>query len=266
MKKKHNWSIVFLTIVLLLLYLPVVVVVAYSFNSSRDTNTWSGFSFTWYSQLFNDDNMISALQTSLILGVLSCVISAVIGSLGAVGMVQSKLKTKGIIESISIIPIMIPEIIFGMAFLAFFTFLNFPFGMLTLTIAHVSFCVPYIYILVRSRLVDIDPSIAEAARDLGAGRARVFLDITLPLIMPAVVSGMLLSFAMSMDDVVFSFFTNGPDTNTLPIAIYSQLKVGVSPEVNALSTLLLGSTFIIIAVSNLFSAKYKKNQLEGENQ
>lgn len=152
-------------------------------------------------------------------------------------------------EYISSIPIMIPEIILGMVFMAFFAMLNLPFGMVTLILGHTTFCVPYVYMMVKSSLVGLDRSLGEAAKDLGASESRAFFDITLPLILPAVFSGMLLAFAMSLDDVVISIFVTGAKTNTLPIRIYTQLKSGVTPEINALCTLMLAVTFLLVGMS-----------------
>lgn len=152
-------------------------------------------------------------------------------------------------EYVSSIPIMVPEIILGMVFMAFFAMLDLPFGMVTLVLGHTAFCVPYVYMMVKSSLVGIDKSLGEAAKDLGATEGRAFFDITLPLILPAVVSGMLLAFAMSLDDVVISIFVTGARTNTLPIHIYTQLKSGVTPEINALCTLMLAVTFLLVGAS-----------------
>ncbi len=251
---------VYLIALLLVMYLPIVIVIVYSFNASKIDAQWTGFTLDWYARLFQNDALMDALKNSLLLATLSCAASAVIGTIGAVGIVRADLKTKGLIENISAIPIMIPEIILGMAFLAFFSFLRLPFGMLTLVIAHTSFSIPYIFILVKSRLVGIDKSIGDAARDLGATQARMFFDITLPLLAPAVVSGMLLAFAMSLDDVVISFFVTGAETNTLPVKIYSQLKVGVTPEINALCTVMLLVTFLVILTSQSGSIKNKTKE------
>ena len=146
------------------------------------------------------------------------------------------------------LPIMIPEIILGMVFMAFFSLLNLPFGMVTLVIAHTAFCIPYILMNVKTRLVGMDPSLEEAARDLGASSGRAFVDIILPILMPGVLSGALLAFAMSLDDVVISIFVNGPRLNTLPIKVYTQMKFGVTPEINALCTLMLGATLLVLAI------------------
>ncbi len=206
--------------------------------------------------------MLQALVNSLILGAASCLVSAVIGTFGAVGLSRLHLKSKGILEYISILPLMIPEIILGMVLMAFFYMLNLPFGMLTLLIGHTVFCVPYILMEVKARLVGMDPSLEEpTARDLGASSMRAFFDITLPLIMPAVVSGSLLAFAMSMDDVVISIFINGPKLSTLPIKVYTQIKTGVTPEVNALCTIMLAFTLIVLLLYSLIrSIRRKKNR------
>jgi len=170
-------------------------------------------------------------------------------------MSKINFKTKGMIEYLSGLPIMIPEIILGMVFMVFFALLRLPFGMMTLVISHTTFCIPYVFMMVKARLVGLDKSLEEAAKDLGASEARTFFDITLPLILPAVVSGMLLAFAMSLDDVVISIFVTGARTNTLPIRIYTQLKSGITPKLNALCTVMLLVTFIIVLLTNRIGNK-----------
>ena len=241
MKKKWKWSNLYLAIMILLMYFPLVMVVIFSFNESRLSANFTGFSLKWYETLANDRDLKEALFNSILLGVL--------------GMARVKYKTKGMMEYLSTIPIMIPEIILGMVFLVFFSMLNLPFGMTTLVIAHTTFCIPYIFMMVKARLVGIDKSLEEAARDLGAGPIRTFFDITMPLIAPAVLSGSLLAFAMSFDDVVISIFVNGPRLNTLPVKVYAQLKTGVTPEINALCTIIL---VVITAVLLLFSFLSKR--------
>nr|WP_317362376.1 ABC transporter permease [uncultured Blautia sp.] len=258
MKKKWKWPKVYLAILTLLMYLPLVMVVIFSFNESRLSASFTGFSLKWYEILAQDRDLKEALMNSIVLGVLSCGISAVIGTLGAVGMARVNYRSKGMMEYLSTIPIMIPEIILGMVFLVFFSLLNLPFGMITLVIAHTTFCVPYIFMMVKARLVGIDKSLEEAARDLGAGPVRTFFDITMPLIMPAVLSGSLLAFAMSFDDVVISIFVNGPRLNTLPVKVYAQLKTGVTPEINALCTIILAVIILVLGLSSLIAKKTQK--------
>lgn len=258
MKKKWKWSNLYLAIMILLMYFPLVMVVIFSFNESRLSANFTGFSLKWYETLANDRDLKEALFNSILLGVLSCGISAIIGTLGAVGIARVKYKTKGMMEYLSTIPIMIPEIILGMVFLVFFSMLNLPFGMTTLVIAHTTFCIPYIFMMVKARLVGIDKSLEEAARDLGAGPIRTFFDITMPLIAPAVLSGSLLAFAMSFDDVVISIFVNGPRLNTLPVKVYAQLKTGVTPEINALCTIILVVITAVLLLSSFLSKRAEK--------
>ena len=258
--KKNNWlSKLFVILVLLFNYLPIIVVVVYSFNASKYSN-WAGFSLQWYEKLFRNSQILRSLNNSLILAFSSCGLSILIGTAGAVGMARSRFRTQGLLENVSMIPMMMPEIILGMAYLAFFSIIRIPFGMLTLIIAHTAFCIPYIFINVQSRLVGLDPAYVEAARDLGASPTRAFYDVTLPLITPAILSGALLSFAMSMDDVVISFFVTGTTSNTLPLQVYSMLKMGVTPEVNALCTLMLLVVFGGIGLYYLLTTLLKKEK------
>lgn len=249
MKNRTKLPNIYLAVVLVLMYIPILLVIFYSFNESKISSVWGGFSLKWYRQLFRDKAIFSALGNSLLLGGLSCLSAAVIGTLGAWGMTKAKLRTKGAVEYVSTLPIMIPEIILGMVFMAFFSLVGIPFGMGALVLAHTAFCVPYVFMLVKARLVGLDPSLAEAALDLGAPPARVFFDITLPLVLPAVLSGMLLAFAMSLDDVIISVFVTGVDTPTLPVKIYTQLKTGVTPEINALCTLLFLAVLLLCGLA-----------------
>ena len=246
-KKKFKISNLYLALVMLITYLPLLIVVVFSFNDSKLTVGWKGFTLKWYEALFRDAALMEALGNSILLGVLSCLFAAVIGTLGAIGMARVHFKTKGMMEYMSTIPMIVPEIILAMAFMAFFSTLNLPFGMVTLVISHTAFCIPYVFMMVKARLVGIDKSLEEAARDLGASPARTFWDITLPLILPAVLSGCILAFAMSFDDVVISIFVTGPTLSTLPIKVYTQLKTGVTPEINALCTMIL-----LVVIAGLF--------------
>lgn len=249
-KRKIRPSYLFLGLVLAIMYLPILLLVIYSFNESKISSVWGGFSLKWYQQLFADEKMFEALLNSIVLGVSSSVCAAVIGTLGAFGMAKVKSRANTAVEYLATLPIMIPEIILAMVFLAFFSLLGLPFGMTTLILGHTAFCIPYIFMLVKARLVGMDPSLAEAAKDLGASEVRVFLDITLPLITPAIASGMVLSFAMSFDDVLISLFVTGVNVNTLPILVYTQIKTGVTPEINALCTLMLAATLLLVFVSS----------------
>ncbi|MDR2258878.1 MAG: ABC transporter permease [Treponema sp.] len=259
--KRPRFFPFFIGLVLALMYVPIILVIVYSFNQGRLSSVWNGFTLNWYAELFRDRAMFEALRNSLVLAVLSSLAAALLGTLGAFGSSGRRGKTRysagRVMEYLAVLPIMIPEIILGMVFLAFFALLGLPFGMFTLVIAHTVFCVPYPFLLVKARLAGLDKNYAEAARDLGAGEMRAFYDITLPAILPAVVSGMLISFAMSFDDVIISVFVTGVHTNTLPIRIYSQLKTGVSPKTNALCTLLFIAT-MALALTAAYLARPKK--------
>ncbi len=252
-RSNSPFAVLYIAIILVLMYLPILVVVAYSFNDTKLFH-WAGFTTDWYVKLFRNRTIIEAFWNSLKLAVLSSLSACVLGTMGAVGMSKRHFKTKGMLENLAIVPIMVPEIILGMAYLAFFSLVKLPFGMLTLVMAHTTFCVPYIYINVKAALTNMDPSIGEAALDLGASPTRAFFDITAPIILPAILSGTLLAFAMSMDDVVISFFATGSETSTLPLQVYSMLKMGVTPEINALCTVMLGTVFLLVALSSLLKA------------
>ena len=255
MKKKRriSFSTVYLALGLVIIYLPIALVILYSFNESKISIVWGGFSLKWYRTLFADKAMFQALGNSLILGLSASLAAGVVGTLGAVGFDRVRPRSRRLIEYLTSLPLMTPEIILGMVFMAFFGMLGIPFGMGTLILSHTTFCIPYVFMLVQARLVGMDRSLAEAARDLGAGERQVFFTITLPLLLPAIVSGMLLSFAMSLDDVIISLFVTGVNVNTLPIKVYTALKTGVTPEINALCTLLLAATLLLVGLSMLWS-------------
>lgn len=250
-KKPSRFPGIYLIAVTVIMYLPILFVMLYSFNESKISSVWSGLSLKWYAELFKDKTIGTAILNSLLLGVLSSLAAAVIGTLGAIGTLRTSFRGKGVMEYIATLPMMTPEIILGMVFLAFFSLLGLPFGMLTLVISHTAFCIPYVFMQVKARLIGMDRSYEEAARDLGANRRQVFFDITLPLILPAILSGMMLSFAMSFDDVIISVFVTGVKVNTLPILIYTQLKTGVTPKINALCTLMFLVTLLLVVSSAL---------------
>lgn len=256
--KTKKWPFIYVGVITVITYIPILLTVVYSFNASRISSIWEGFSLKWYVELFHDRDIWEALRNSLILAVLSCLGAVVIGTMGALGMYRKKSRLNDAVAYLSMLPIMIPEIILGMVFLSVFSLMGLPFGMVTLVIAHTAFCIPYVYSTVKARLVGMDKSLEEAALDLGACGWRVFFDVTLPLIAPAIWSGAMLSFAMSFDDVVISIFLTGPTVNTLPVKIYTKLKTGVTPEINALATLMLGVTILLLAGAALVGRGKRK--------
>lgn len=246
MKKKAIFPTLYLLIFTIILYIPIILTIIYSFNDSKSPVYWTGFSMRWYEELAKDRSMREALANSLILACSSCGLSILIATSAALAMRKRESKWDKIITYVSTLPIMIPEIILGMVFLGVFSFMNLPFGMLTLIIAHTSFCIPYIFSMVKARLTGMGTQLEEAAYDLGATPIQVFWDVTLPSILPAIVSGAILAFAMSFDDVVISIFVTGASTNTLAVKIYTKLKTGVTPEINALATVLLVVTAVVV--------------------
>ncbi|MBQ8506451.1 MAG: ABC transporter permease [Clostridia bacterium] len=264
MKRRMNAGAkIYLALVLILMYLPMVIVVLYSFNAnaSRFPNEFTGFSLQYYKALFRDTKgLVEALGNSLILALLSCSASMVIGTLGALGMSKKKFRLHGLFETVTILPVMIPEIILGVAFLMLFTAAGLKFGMGTLVLSHVTFCTPYVYMLVKGRLAGMDDTLEAASRDLGASPAQTFFRVVLPQILPGMLSGTMLAFAMSLDDFVISFFVTGSNINTLPLKVYSSVKTGVSLQVNALCTLIMAAAFLIMGVS-LFRPS-RKNKTE----
>ena len=258
-KRKSRFPAVYLAVILVLMYLPILVTVFYSFNESKISSIWGGFSLRWYEELFRDHDLFEALGNTIVLALISCGLATVIGTLGAWGMHRrGSRRFDALIASASRLPIMIPEIILGMVFLAVFSFMGLPFGMLTLVIAHTSFCIPYLFIMVSARLAGMDRSVFEAAQDLGASQTRAFFDIIVPQILPAVFSGLILSFAMSIDDVVISIFTTGPTVSLLPVKIYTRIKTGVTPEINALATLMILIAVILIVLSEIVNKRTLK--------
>lgn len=246
---------IYLAFFVVLMYIPVLLTVIYSFNINKSPTVWGGFSMRWYEELAGDRSIREALINSLILAFGSCFFAVLIGTSGALGMRNRSSRLDAAIAYISTLPIMIPEIILGMVFLGVFSFMNLPFGMVTLMIAHTAFCVPYIFMMVQARLEGMDKNMEEAALDLGARPFEVFRDVTFPAILPAILSGALLSFAMSFDDVVISIFVTGARTNTLAIKIYTKLKTGVTPEINALATVILIATVAVILLSKVIRRK-----------
>lgn len=226
------------------LYAPIAVVIAYSFNSARHGGPWQGFTTDWYGKLFDSREKLDAAKNTLILGLSSTAISTVLGTFLGYGLSRYRFPGKRLFSRLMYIPVVIPDIVMAIAMLMFFSLIRdrlgiFELGMTTMIVAHVTFQIPFVAIVVRARMVGIDPSIEEAARDLGASGTQTFRHVTLPMILPAVVAGAMLAFTLSLDDFVVSFFTTGPGAGTLPILIYSSVKRGITPDVNALSTLIV---------------------------
>ncbi|WP_075654398.1 ABC transporter permease [Pseudochrobactrum sp. B5] len=232
------------------LYLPIVLLVIYSFNESRLVTVWSGFSIKWYVELFKNQGLKDAAWVTLRVGVLSATIATVLGTLGALALTRyTRFRGRTLFSGMIYAPLVMPEVITGLSLLLLFVAVGFDRGFWTVTLAHITFAMCFVAVVVQSRLVSFDRSLEEAAMDLGAPPVTTFMKITLPIILPAVVSGWMLAFTLSLDDLVIASFTSGPGATTLPMKIYSQVRLGVTPEINAVCTLLIGlvATCVIIA-------------------
>jgi spermidine/putrescine transport system permease protein len=234
---------------LLFLYLPIAVLVVFSFNDSRFSAVWQGFSLRWYRALASDDALMAALQNSLIVGVCATAIATVLGVSAAVCMERLAVRGKRLIEGALVLPLVIPEIMMGVALMLFFVIIKFPLGLATITIGHIAMNVPVVMIIIRARLRKLDPGLEEAARDLGATPWQAFSRVTLPLLVPAILGAVLMAFTISLDDFIVAFFTAGPGSTTLPLRVYSMVKSSVSPAINALSAVLVAVSMVLISIS-----------------
>ena len=246
---------IFIMLVFIFLFFPIFVLILYSFNSSRMNVIFEDFTFDWYLKLFENENLLDAFKNTLLVAIVSTTISTILGTMSAVGLKKYKFFGKAIIEKLIYIPIVMPEIVLGIALLSSFTLINLNLGLISVLVSHIAFSTPFVITSVRSALDTLSPEYEEAAEDLGAGKFKSFFYVLLPMIRPGVISGALLAFTLSLDDVVVSFFTAGPGTNTLPLYIYSVIKTGITPDVNALTTLMLIVTAAILTASAFYQSR-----------
>jgi spermidine/putrescine transport system permease protein len=240
--------------VYIFLYAPIIILIIYSFNSSRYA-IWEGFSLQWYKVLLQDDIMLRALKNTLIVALSATVVSTIVGTVAALGMQRYEFRGKGALEGLFYLPVIIPEIVMAASLVIFFGFTRFTLGMTTVILAHIAFCMSYVIIVVRARLEGFDRTLEEAAMDLGANEFQTFFRVTLPVIAPGVLSGALLAFTISIDDYIITSFVSGVGSTTLPLQIYSMVKTKVTPEINAVSTLLLIPTILLIVISDRLQKK-----------
>ena len=232
--------------VYLFLYLPLLVVVVFSFNDSKLNAEWVGFTTGWYVKLFHNNEMLAAARNSLFIALVASIVATVLGTMAGFSLHKYRMR---LLPVLVVAPIAIPEILMGVALLMFFVMLNLTLGLISITLSHIAFCIGYVALVVRARLAGMDESLVEAARDCGATPLEAFRYITFPLILPGVIAGSLMAFTLSIDDFVITFFTAGASASTLPLQIYSMVKIAVTPEVNAISTLLLVLTLLLITVA-----------------
>ncbi len=245
----------YLALVYLLLYLPIAVLVVFSFNASRNPYRWQGLSLEWYARLWDNDALIQAAVNSLLLATSAATLSTLIGTLTAIALHRYRFRGKRLLNGMLFVVMMSPDIVLAISLLVLFILLGVKLGYLSLLLAHVTFCLPFVVVTVYARLSGFNAQIIEAARDLGASEWQMLRTVLVPIIFPAVMAGWLLGFTLSLDDVVVSIFVTGPTFEVLPLRIYSMVRLGVKPEVNALATVLLILSLLALLASQYFLAR-----------
>jgi spermidine/putrescine transport system permease protein len=241
----------YLAMAYLFLYLPLIVLGIQSVNSSRFGTRWEGFTLQWYGRILDSPQLVDAALNSLGIAVASATLATALGTLGAIALYRYRFRGRRALRGLLLTVVIAPDIVMGISLLVLFIVLHLTLGFLTLLLAHVTFCLPFVAVTVYSRLAGFDPRLLEAARDLGAGEWRTVLEVVLPLAAPAVAAGWLLSLTLSLDDVIVSFFVTGPTFDILPLRIYSMVRLGVKPEVNALAMVLFAVPLVLVILSQL---------------
>lgn len=260
-KRNHPLLGIHSFLMMAFIYVPIIMIIIYSFNDTRLSGNWEGFTFDWYVSLFNNRNVMEALMNSLTVAIISTIVSTILGTLAALSLRNLGRKSRSGMTGLLYLPVIIPDIIMGLSLLVLFTQLDMPLGKATIIIAHITFSLSYVYVVVTARLANMGKQLEEAAFDLGASRWQTFRHVTLPQISPGIISGALIAFTLSLDDFMVSFFVAGPSSTTLPIYIYAQVKRGISPEINALCTLL-----ILVSVTLILLAQYVLNRGKGQKK
>lgn len=235
--------------VLIFLYVPILLLILYSFNNDRFVVVWSGFTFKWYGEVWKDTALVDALKASLFVAFITTALATLLGTSSAWLLHKYRFPFMRTVNTLVVIPMIIPEIIMGISLLIFFAAIKFQLGYMTIIISHVTFCFPFVMVAVQARLQGIDPSLEEAALDLGATPLVAFFRVIVPFLLPAIISGALMSFTLSMDELIVTFFTTGPGTKTLPLIIFGKLKIGLNPTLNAISTLFIIATAMLVIVA-----------------
>ena len=242
MHKRINLSAIVAVFVLIFLYLPITAVVGLSFNQSSNSLIWKGFSLDWYKTIWSNEPIMSSFQRTIFVAVVTTVLSLIIGTTISIGL--NKMKAGGFLRTFSTAPAIVPDLVLAIGLLTTFSVISMSLSLTTVIISHTVFCTAFVVAVVLARIGLIDPSIEEASTDLGASAMKTLFKITIPQLMPSLIAGAVLSFTLSMDEFVIAFFTNGPETPTLPMIIYSMIRFGVTPEINVLGTLLLAISFV----------------------
>jgi putrescine transport system permease protein len=261
MNRLSRLNIASLAFGLAFLYLPILLVVVFSFNASKLVTVWGGFSLHWYGVLFSSPAYLEAAAHSLQIGAVAATLATLLGTLGALALTRlGRFPGRQVFAGLMLAPMVLPEVILGVATLLLFVSLDIERGLVTVMLAHATFGAAFVLVIVQAKLVSLDPDLEAAARDLGAGPVQAFLLVTVPALLPALVSGWLLAFTLSLDDVVIASFVNGPGATTLPVRVYSAVRLGVSPEINAISTLLITLVSVFVIAASLL---YKRSLAKG---
>jgi spermidine/putrescine transport system permease protein len=262
-KRLPTWLRLFSFGVYAYIYVPILTLMVFSFNTMKLNVRWQGFTFEWYRVLFNDQQVALATRNTLVIAVISTLVATLVGTLAALAMHRYRFPGYTASETVMYFPIVIPEVVMGISLLVLFVLMNLKLGLLTITLSHIAFNVPFVALVVRARLHGYDNAIDEAAMDLGADELTTFRRVTLPTIMPGVLSGAMLAFTLSLDDYVITYFTAGPGSTTLPLRVYSMVRFMVTPEINALSTIWVMVVFGLLLIGQLAQNRQAKVQLEG---
>lgn len=254
--KLSRFNIAALVLGFAFLYLPIVLLIVYSFNASRLVTVWGGFSTRWYVALFSNQGLIDAAWVTARVAFVSASVATVLGTLAALALTRyTRFRGRFLFSGMVFAPLVMPEVITGLSLLLLFVAIGFDRGFMTVTLAHITFTMCFVAVVVQSRLISFDRSLEEAAMDLGATPTRTFFQVTLPVIMPAVVAGWMLAFTLSLDDLVIASFTSGPGATTLPMKIYSQVRLGVTPEINAVCTILIAIVTVGVLVAAIVNKR-----------
>ena len=265
MKKLRNFFRgTYLGLMLIFLYAPILVLMVFSFNGSKSMARWTGFSFKWYEALMHDSTIMNALIVTLSVAVISALVATFIGTFAAIGIHSMKKRPRAVVENISRLPMVNPDLVTGISFMMLFSALGIKGSYTRMLIAHITFNIPYVIFSVMPKLRQIDPNLAEAAQDLGATPMQGFFKVILPDIMPGVFSGFVMALTMSIDDFVISYFTAGSTFSTLSMVIYSMAKKRVSPEINALTAIIFVVVLALLLLSNYYSARKEKQMMRKE--
>lgn len=260
-KLKKSAANIYAVLIYAFIYAPIAVMMAFSFNDQVRNYYWNGFTLEWYQVLFTDSSIVEYFWNSLFIAIAATILSVIIGTVGAVGLIRFEFKMKKLVNNSLYIPIVIPEVVLGISLLMLFEFVHLPLGFTAIILSHATFCIPFVIIIMRGRLSGMDLSIEEASMDLGANRLTTFFRVTLPMLVPGILSGAFMSFTLSIDDVIISNFVSGPYSTTFPVKILSLVKTGLSPEVNALASIMILVILLGLLANSVVQALLKKRAL-----